>query len=177
MMRFQAHLPLDGASGGLADHLESKISDSQSRQVEQVHERLTCHVNDSSTAHHLGSEQVHEWPARFVIDSLLSQSFTDQMKIFESILPPLSFLYNLLIQSYGCGWPCWSWPRMTSKAITLAMCGAFFSSSCSLFQNICDMFCHIRFLRELPARKPLLHNIMIHEFECKSASCNLVRCT
>ena len=46
MMLLQADLPLDGASGGLADHLESKISDSQSRQVEQVHERLTCHVND-----------------------------------------------------------------------------------------------------------------------------------
>ena len=104
MMLFQANLPLDGASGSLADHLESEISDSQSRQVEQVHERLTCHVNDFSAAH-LGSEQVHEWPARFAIDSLLSQSFTDQMKIFESILPPLSFLYNLLIQSYGCGWP------------------------------------------------------------------------
>ena len=59
MMLLQAHLPLDGASGGLADHLESKISDSQSRQVEQVHERLTCHVNDFSAAH-LGSEQVYE---------------------------------------------------------------------------------------------------------------------
>ena len=161
MMLLQAHLPLDGASGGLADHLESKISDSQSRQVEQVHERLTCHVNDSSTAHP-GSEQVPEWPARFVIDSLLSRSFTDQMKIFGSILPPLSLLYNLLIQSYGCGWPWWSWPRMTSKAITLAM-WCIFSSSCSLFQNICDMFCHIRFLRELPARKPLLQNIKIHK--------------
>ena len=175
-MLLQAHLPLDGASGSLADHLESKISDSQSRQVEQVHERLTCHVNDSSTAH-LGSEQVHEWPARFVIDSLLSQSFTDQMKIFESILPPLSFLYNLLIQSYGCGWPWWSWPRMTSKAILLAMCGAFFPPPvvCFKISVICSVISDF-FVNFLP--ESLCYKISRSiKFECKSASCNLVRCT